>query len=145
MLLIFLKRLWPSLNYGLKQCLQENYTKEVNESWKKVYFYVCFHMKRGMENPDLDFDSFCNGTKWWNGQTHTWKQNTIISIIHNVQLLLHDHGLLFWVFLPFMYINIHVQEHCHLIVAIHGRHDRDANSRRSSLTVSDRSRGNSKL
>lgn len=62
-ILNFLQRLWPSLNYGLKQCLQENYTKEVNEAWKKVYFYVCFHMKRGMENPDLDFDSFCNGTK----------------------------------------------------------------------------------
>lgn len=43
-----------------------------------------------------------------------------------------------------MYINIHVQEHGHLIVAIYGRHDRDANSR-SSLAVSDRSRGNSEL
>lgn len=48
------------------------------------------------------------------------------------------------VFLLFMYINIHVQEHGHLIVAIYGRHDRDANSR-SSLAVSDRSRGNSEL
>lgn len=55
-----LRRLWPSLNHGLKHCLQENYTKEVNEAWKKVYFYVCFQMKRGMENPDLDFDSYCN-------------------------------------------------------------------------------------
>ncbi|KAK3092881.1 hypothetical protein FSP39_008346 [Pinctada imbricata] len=51
-----LKRLWPSLNYGLKQVLQAKYTKEVNEAWRKVYFYICFHMKRGMENPDLDVD-----------------------------------------------------------------------------------------
>ncbi|OWF43371.1 neuroglobin-like [Mizuhopecten yessoensis] len=51
-----LKRLWPSLNYGLKQVLQSKYNKEVNEAWKKVYFYIVAHMKRGMENPDLDME-----------------------------------------------------------------------------------------
>ncbi|KAJ8308064.1 hypothetical protein KUTeg_012938 [Tegillarca granosa] len=54
-----LKRLWPSLHYGLKEILKEQYTKEVSDAWKKVYFYICAHMKRGMENPDLDVDSTC--------------------------------------------------------------------------------------
>lgn len=41
--------LWPSLNYGLKQVLKEMYTKEVAASWKKVYFYLCKHMKQGIK------------------------------------------------------------------------------------------------
>lgn len=113
----------------------------MNEAWKKVYFYVCFHMKRGMENPDLDFDSYCNGTKWWNGQTHTGKRNTSISIIHNVQLFLIM--VCCFGFSPF-----HVHQYSCTgtwsFNSIYGRHDRDANSR-SSLAVSDRSRGNSEL
>ncbi|XP_048735419.1 uncharacterized protein LOC125650890 [Ostrea edulis] len=44
-----LELLWPSLNYGLKQVLKEMYTKEVAASWKKVYFYLCKHMKQGMK------------------------------------------------------------------------------------------------
>lgn len=113
----------------------------MNEAWKKVYFYVCFHMKRGMENPDLDFDSYCNGTKWWNGQTHTGKRNTSISIIQNVQLFLIM--VCCFGFSPF-----HVYQYSCTgtwsFNSIYERHDRDANSR-SSLAVSDRSRGNSEL
>lgn len=104
----------------------------MNEAWKKVYFYVCFHMKRGMENPDLDFDSYCNGTKWWNGQTHTGKRNTSISIIHNVQLFLIM--VCCFGFSPF-----HVHQYSCTgtwsFNSIYERHDRDANSR-SSLAVS---------
>ncbi|XP_063425920.1 neuroglobin-like [Mytilus trossulus] len=53
-----LKRLWPSLNHGLKESLGEKYTKEVNEAWKKLYMYICYHMKRGMENPDMDLEGY---------------------------------------------------------------------------------------
>ena len=38
--------------------LEDKYTKEVNEAWKKLYLYICYHMKRGMENPDLDVDGY---------------------------------------------------------------------------------------
>lgn len=41
--------LWPSLNYGLKQVLRDTYTKEVAAAWKKVYFYLCKHMRQGIQ------------------------------------------------------------------------------------------------
>ncbi|WAR19739.1 NGB-like protein [Mya arenaria] len=50
------KKLWPSLNYGLQEVLEENYTKNVAEAWKTVYDYICVYMKMGMENPDIDPD-----------------------------------------------------------------------------------------
>lgn len=49
-----LKNLWPSLNYGLSVVLEDAYTKEVAEAWRKVYDYICLYMKLGMENPDMD-------------------------------------------------------------------------------------------
>ncbi|XP_052239969.1 neuroglobin-like [Dreissena polymorpha] len=52
-----LKKLWPSLSYGLQQVLSGNYTKSVAEAWKRVYDYICVYMKHGMENPDIDPDS----------------------------------------------------------------------------------------
>ncbi|PVD25643.1 hypothetical protein C0Q70_13302 [Pomacea canaliculata] len=48
-----LKRLWPSLDVGLKTMLGERYTPEVTEAWRKLYNYICLQMRRGMENPDL--------------------------------------------------------------------------------------------
>lgn len=56
--LILFQRLWPSLNHGLKESLGDKYTKEVNEAWKKLYMYICYHMKRGMENPDMDLEGY---------------------------------------------------------------------------------------
>ncbi|WAR19734.1 NGB-like protein, partial [Mya arenaria] len=50
------KKLWPSLNYGLKEVLEEYYTRNVAEAWKRVYDYICVYMKMGMENPDIDPD-----------------------------------------------------------------------------------------
>lgn len=44
-----LELLWPSLNYGLKQVLRDTYTKEVAAAWKKVYFYLCKHMRQGIQ------------------------------------------------------------------------------------------------
>ncbi|XP_060590011.1 neuroglobin-1-like isoform X3 [Ruditapes philippinarum] len=52
-----LKKLWPSLHYGLQQVLKEHYTKQVSEAWKKVFEYICAYMKLGMEHPDLDADN----------------------------------------------------------------------------------------
>ncbi|XP_045172408.2 neuroglobin-1-like isoform X3 [Mercenaria mercenaria] len=52
-----LKKLWPSLHYGLQQVLKEHYTKQVSEAWKKVFDYICAYMKLGMENPDMDVDN----------------------------------------------------------------------------------------
>ncbi|XP_046370897.1 cytoglobin-2-like isoform X1 [Haliotis rufescens] len=49
-------RLWPSLNHGLGVVLADKYTKEVSEAWRKVYIYISVQMKRGMENPDRDFN-----------------------------------------------------------------------------------------
>lgn len=51
-----LQRLWPSLNHGLGVVLADKYTKEVSEAWRKVYIYISVQMKRGMENPDRDFN-----------------------------------------------------------------------------------------
>lgn len=51
-----LKKLWPSLNYGLHVVLEDAYSKEVAEAWKKVYEYICAYMQLGMENPDMDPD-----------------------------------------------------------------------------------------
>ncbi|KAK7105144.1 hypothetical protein V1264_019744 [Littorina saxatilis] len=51
-----LKRLWPSLEVGLRTMLGETYTQDVAEAWRKLYSYICSQMKRGMENPDLPLD-----------------------------------------------------------------------------------------
>ncbi|KAK3094672.1 hypothetical protein FSP39_004791 [Pinctada imbricata] len=41
-------RLWPSLNYGLKQILGDSYTKDVAKAWRKVFYYICRRMEQGM-------------------------------------------------------------------------------------------------
>ncbi|XP_041351045.1 neuroglobin-like [Gigantopelta aegis] len=51
-----LKKLWPSLQHGLRVTLGDRYTKEVNESWKRVYQYIGIQMRKGMENPDAEFN-----------------------------------------------------------------------------------------
>ncbi|XP_041351044.1 neuroglobin-like [Gigantopelta aegis] len=49
-----LKRLWPSLNYGLSVALGDRYTKEAEDAWKRLYTYICVQMKLGMEHPEMD-------------------------------------------------------------------------------------------
>ncbi|XP_064603483.1 neuroglobin-like [Liolophura sinensis] len=44
---IMLKRLWPSLDYGLKEVLKEKYSKETAEAWRTVFDYICLRMKEG--------------------------------------------------------------------------------------------------
>ncbi|CAL1526879.1 unnamed protein product [Lymnaea stagnalis] len=51
-----LKRMWPSMQVGLAAVLGDGYTKEVSESWRKLYAYICLQMRFGMENPDLIVD-----------------------------------------------------------------------------------------
>ncbi|KAJ8308220.1 hypothetical protein KUTeg_013094 [Tegillarca granosa] len=43
-------KLWPALDYGLKQMLLAEYTKEVAAAWKKVFYFMVHQMKVGMEN-----------------------------------------------------------------------------------------------
>ncbi|ESO93594.1 hypothetical protein LOTGIDRAFT_232639 [Lottia gigantea] len=49
----YVKKLWPSLHYGLGVCLGDHYNKEVSEAWRKVYIYISAQMTRGMKNPNL--------------------------------------------------------------------------------------------
>ncbi|KAH3736340.1 hypothetical protein DPMN_042903 [Dreissena polymorpha] len=49
-----IKKLWPCLNYGLQSVLKENYTKEVAQAWRCLYYYICGLMIHGMLNPDTD-------------------------------------------------------------------------------------------
>lgn len=51
-----LTRMWPSLSVGLAAMLEDGYTREVSEAWKKLYSYICLQMRIGMENPDLNVD-----------------------------------------------------------------------------------------
>ncbi|KAL4237215.1 hypothetical protein ACF0H5_001934 [Mactra antiquata] len=59
-----LKKLWPSLHYGLQQVLQDAYTKQVSDAWKRVFDYICVYMKLGMENPDMDADAHSEVAKY---------------------------------------------------------------------------------
>ncbi|CAG5134014.1 unnamed protein product, partial [Candidula unifasciata] len=45
-------RLWPSLSYGFEQMLGEQYTKETMDAWKRLYNYISYQMKKGMQDPD---------------------------------------------------------------------------------------------
>ncbi|XP_064600732.1 cytoglobin-1-like [Liolophura sinensis] len=49
---IMLKKLWPALDFGLSETLQDNYTKEAADAWRKVYEYICIRMKEGMKDTD---------------------------------------------------------------------------------------------
>ncbi|RUS81737.1 hypothetical protein EGW08_010491 [Elysia chlorotica] len=51
-----LKRMWPSLHYGLGAALGEGYTREVSLAWRRLYSYICLQMRHGMENPDVEVD-----------------------------------------------------------------------------------------
>uniref|UniRef100_A0A0B6YIN5 Globin n=1 Tax=Arion vulgaris TaxID=1028688 RepID=A0A0B6YIN5_9EUPU len=47
-----LRRLWPSLNHGFEKILGEQYTKETMEAWRRLYNYIIFQMKKGMQDPE---------------------------------------------------------------------------------------------
>ncbi|XP_069117999.1 cytoglobin-1-like isoform X2 [Argopecten irradians] len=44
-----LYHLWPSMDYGLRDMLQERYTREVAAAWKKLFYYTVNQMRRGMK------------------------------------------------------------------------------------------------
>jgi len=42
------QRLWPAIKYALRQTLQENFTPEVEETWRIVYHFIVGKMVAGI-------------------------------------------------------------------------------------------------
>ncbi|XP_064601032.1 neuroglobin-like [Liolophura sinensis] len=49
----YLERLWPAIDFGLKEVLQDVYTREVKDAWKQIFMYIITKMKEGMSRARL--------------------------------------------------------------------------------------------